>query len=629
DASSKLRVIREQLPIQPAFAVTGHSAQGKTLAKVIVNLHEGGFAGYVAASRAQTRHGLYITEPVTIDQLNKPLPYDLLMEVRRFEALEHNTYVRLHLLEGEAISIPDPESEREVRPLKLRPTFNTGTSVQTGRKRPAREGPVGASPSPPKVTKLEDAPRVGAAPSNVHQQLAPSAATAGCRWSPSDWSCAYDSAFMVLLYIFQSAGDQWRQRWRSSTALASGLATSYDMLMSSDMLMRSAVVFDDLRDRFRDALSALDSVAFPRHGQNGASASHILHLLTMQHMYEPQHVIQCAKGCYLSDVPVVFGHSKAALPTICDHSTWERLAGDACTASVDASSVSSQTWVKTFLQAERNRLSRTLDSSLSCNGCGRAVHPRVFYQCPPPLLTLEVVPQSCPVLFPSPRLSVPSTSRDVEYVLHGIIYLGNYHFSARLVDAVGHVWQYDGRQNCGVPTLDLPASHCLANDIFTSSSLLTSHAGSGACFLSPFRTKTYPYPIARPALHMMDMEIRWTALSGRREGSKETQYRSRFRGRRRTSWQCLHMERWLRGTLNFEALHHLAWRRFSRWLCDQSLDINRALPALVCQSGLVADRLLESWYDDRGPTFWVYEGTSCMPFTGKATKLCLLMKMGR
>ncbi|KAG2124013.1 hypothetical protein DEU56DRAFT_744929, partial [Suillus clintonianus] len=38
DDKSKLRVVREQLPIQPAFAVTGHSAQGKTLPKVIVNL---------------------------------------------------------------------------------------------------------------------------------------------------------------------------------------------------------------------------------------------------------------------------------------------------------------------------------------------------------------------------------------------------------------------------------------------------------------------------------------------------------------------------------------------------------------------------------------------------------------
>ncbi|KAG2150889.1 hypothetical protein DEU56DRAFT_696244, partial [Suillus clintonianus] len=44
DRSFRLCVTREQLPIQPAFTVTGHSAQGKTLPMVIVNLHEGGFA---------------------------------------------------------------------------------------------------------------------------------------------------------------------------------------------------------------------------------------------------------------------------------------------------------------------------------------------------------------------------------------------------------------------------------------------------------------------------------------------------------------------------------------------------------------------------------------------------------
>ncbi|KAG9310716.1 hypothetical protein JVU11DRAFT_9315 [Chiua virens] len=64
----KVRIERLQLPIQPAFAVTGHSAQGKTLPKIMVDLSEGGFAAYVAASRARTRE-----------------------EVRRFEALQHNT----------------------------------------------------------------------------------------------------------------------------------------------------------------------------------------------------------------------------------------------------------------------------------------------------------------------------------------------------------------------------------------------------------------------------------------------------------------------------------------------------------------------------------------------------------
>ncbi|KZT29855.1 hypothetical protein NEOLEDRAFT_1056010, partial [Neolentinus lepideus HHB14362 ss-1] len=46
----KCKITRSQVPIQPAFAVTGHSAQGKTLPKVLGNLHEGGFSAYVSAS---------------------------------------------------------------------------------------------------------------------------------------------------------------------------------------------------------------------------------------------------------------------------------------------------------------------------------------------------------------------------------------------------------------------------------------------------------------------------------------------------------------------------------------------------------------------------------------------------
>ncbi|KAG1829120.1 hypothetical protein EV424DRAFT_1317342, partial [Suillus variegatus] len=87
----KVCITRYQLPIQPAFAVTGHSAQGKTLPTVLVNLHEGGFGAYVAASQAQSRTGLCISQAVSLDQLNKPLPADLLHEVHRLEALEVNT----------------------------------------------------------------------------------------------------------------------------------------------------------------------------------------------------------------------------------------------------------------------------------------------------------------------------------------------------------------------------------------------------------------------------------------------------------------------------------------------------------------------------------------------------------
>jgi hypothetical protein len=46
----KYHITRQQVPVQPAFGVTGQSAQGKTLPKVLANMHEGGFSAYVAAS---------------------------------------------------------------------------------------------------------------------------------------------------------------------------------------------------------------------------------------------------------------------------------------------------------------------------------------------------------------------------------------------------------------------------------------------------------------------------------------------------------------------------------------------------------------------------------------------------
>jgi hypothetical protein len=74
------KITRLQLPIQPAFAITGHSAEGKTLSNVLCDLQEGGFGAYVAASRARSRQGLYITEHVKLADLNKSVPYNLVQE---------------------------------------------------------------------------------------------------------------------------------------------------------------------------------------------------------------------------------------------------------------------------------------------------------------------------------------------------------------------------------------------------------------------------------------------------------------------------------------------------------------------------------------------------------------------
>ncbi|KAE8220603.1 hypothetical protein CF319_g5894 [Tilletia indica] len=84
-----LRVSRSQLPLQPGFAMTVHSAQGITAeGGVVVDLRKGGFEAYVAASRATTRGNLYLLAPVKIEDLKRPgLPTDLLKELRRLREL--------------------------------------------------------------------------------------------------------------------------------------------------------------------------------------------------------------------------------------------------------------------------------------------------------------------------------------------------------------------------------------------------------------------------------------------------------------------------------------------------------------------------------------------------------------
>lgn len=108
-APLSITVQRHQLPLQLAFACTAHGAQGRTLSSVASNLNFGGTKAYVVASRARTREGLVLTEPVQLRHLNTRCPGDLTLETARLAALEHNTLVKLHRLPGPLIPVPNPE----------------------------------------------------------------------------------------------------------------------------------------------------------------------------------------------------------------------------------------------------------------------------------------------------------------------------------------------------------------------------------------------------------------------------------------------------------------------------------------------------------------------------------------
>jgi len=108
----------------------GPISSRKTLPKVLTHLHEGGFGAYFVASRACNRNGLCITEPVTLQDLNKPLPYNLCIKADHLATLEHNMYIHYGFREGSLCSVQDPESERHVKKTNFTTSFDVPDATQ-------------------------------------------------------------------------------------------------------------------------------------------------------------------------------------------------------------------------------------------------------------------------------------------------------------------------------------------------------------------------------------------------------------------------------------------------------------------------------------------------------------------
>ncbi|KAE8230690.1 hypothetical protein CF326_g4303 [Tilletia indica] len=119
------RISRRQLPLQPGFAMTVHSAQGVTCnTGVVVDLRRGGFPAYVAASRATRREDIFLITNVTTKQLNSPpLPLTLRFELKRLQSLaaatktEHD-HDNWRVAQARTPADDQPEDEDADRPAK-------------------------------------------------------------------------------------------------------------------------------------------------------------------------------------------------------------------------------------------------------------------------------------------------------------------------------------------------------------------------------------------------------------------------------------------------------------------------------------------------------------------------------
>ena len=94
--SKSITISRKQFPLTPAYALTAHKAQGKTLNKVIIDLSkpskgklDDNFV-YVALSRAKKLDNVLILRDFEESVLLSKISEDLLIENHRLEAIEKN-----------------------------------------------------------------------------------------------------------------------------------------------------------------------------------------------------------------------------------------------------------------------------------------------------------------------------------------------------------------------------------------------------------------------------------------------------------------------------------------------------------------------------------------------------------
>ncbi|KAG1733088.1 hypothetical protein EDD22DRAFT_960256 [Suillus occidentalis] len=452
----KLRITRHQLPIQPAFAVTGHSAQGKTLPSVLVNLHDGGFGAYVAASRARSREGLCITHAVTMDQLNKPLPVDLIREVQRFEAIEHNTYLHCGLRTGEYIQIPDAEAERSLVVAPLCPTL-TAPAPRTSTKRRKKnlvdcQGEMDDEDQTRRKKRRINARVQTITHMNTDDDIpstfdTPDLFRAGCTWDLENWSCAYDCVFMIMYGIYTTEQADWREKWRNLTPLTPVLASAFSSLIHSRD--RVCNLFNFHRDAFHDALTHLHP-SFQRYGRVGVSASAIFDHLVPYGGCRPYVGMVCFNGCNIWDAMII--HSSDLLPSLCTRSVWLTIA-EAVGYNPTAAQISIKTWVDMFLQSIIHR-NKAIWSAMTCPDClNHSLSPVVCLSTLPPVLIFEAVPGATPRLIPSDFFTLPATLSNTTYDLRGVISLEGFHFTARLLgkQPSQRQWSYDGQKNGGIP----------------------------------------------------------------------------------------------------------------------------------------------------------------------------------
>ncbi|KAH6885993.1 hypothetical protein BKA70DRAFT_1123454, partial [Coprinopsis sp. MPI-PUGE-AT-0042] len=214
----------------------------------------------------------------------------------------------------------------------------------------------------------------------------------GFIWDHVNYSCAYDAIFTILYSIWNKEPQMWGPRFHSLGPFMAHVAHWFDKIQP--------LTLEQVHDEIRQSLMAAYPDLFPQ-GR---------HLTSMEHLL----------GKLLGDVEVA--HTILKCPTC------------ALTIDDDLFSLSQLTtlysnyWLHNQMYCTCGPDSR-MDSLL--------VRTREIS-----IVVMEVVDRRMQL---EPKISLKtSENKEIQLTLQGLIYLGNAHFSSRIIDLEGRIWHHDG-----------------------------------------------------------------------------------------------------------------------------------------------------------------------------------------
>ena len=248
---------------------------------------------------------------------------------------------------------------------------------------------------------------------------------------------------MSVFYAYLSFDDMQKQRWSQQIAINSALAQSFCCLMSSREKMMCSDGFNTVCDHLQNFLSHSESDIFTRYGAVSAPADRIFDHL--KHRDSTRLSVQYGCSSSTQCAPPIMVPINDHLPSIFYSSMWTTWCESTGTDHIPATA-STQNWIDLGLRA---RLIEHCSTPANAPCSGPCAISCVHIHNAPPLLVFEIVPGTLPSHIPIKVLNVACSHGVNRYSLRTIVYLGQFHFTTRLLDKQGGIWCYDGQKNGG------------------------------------------------------------------------------------------------------------------------------------------------------------------------------------